>query len=84
MKEDDSATPASDEGGGKLDFALPAEQPLDSKPDAMDAAPDDESPVRSVPQSPQQHGEHQVDVGSDISETIAAERDVEIVAEPSA
>src|SRR5256885_5894224 len=84
VKEDDSAAPASEEGGRRSDFALPGEQTLDGKSDAMDPAPDDESPVRSVPQTSKQHGEHQVDVGADISETIAAERDVKIVAQPGA
>src|SRR5882762_3219696 len=84
VKEDDSAAPTSEEGGGRRDFALPGEQTLDGKPNAMDATPDDEGPVRSMPQTSKQHGEHQVDVGADISETIAAERDVEIVAQPGA
>src|SRR5579862_6111515 len=50
----------------------------------MDATPNDEGPVGSMPKTAKQHGEHQVAVRAYLSQTIAAERDIEIVAQPRA
>ena len=49
---------------------------------AVQSAPDHEGPVRAVPQAAEQHGQHQVDVGARCAAAIAAERHVEIVAQP--
>ena len=50
----------------------------------MDAAPNDEGPVCTVPETAEQHGEHEVDVGADFAEAIASKRNIEIIAEPGA
>src|SRR6266853_557640 len=49
VKEDDSAAPARAEGGRRYEFTLAGEQALDGKASAVNAAPNNESPVRSVP-----------------------------------
>ena len=48
----------------------------------MQASPDDEGPVRAVPEAAEQHRQHQVDVGAELRAAVAAERNVEIVAQP--
>ena len=50
----------------------------------MNAAPHDEGPVRPVPEAAEQHRRQQVAVGLTFAETIAAERNVQVVAEPRA
>ena len=49
---------------------------------AMHAAPDDEIPRSAVPQAAEQHREEQVEVHAQPPLSVAAERDVEIVAQP--
>src|SRR6266446_3149859 len=83
IEDDNSAAPACDEvGGGSNHLTGAHEQALDGQPGTVDSAPDDKSPVGAVPQTSKQHGEHQVDVGPDLSETAATERYVEIIAQP--
>ena len=48
----------------------------------MQAAPGDEGPVRAVPQAPEQHGGHERGIGAPRTVTIAAERNVEVIAQP--
>ena len=43
-------------------------------------APNDEDPVRAVPQSTQQHRDHEVSVRHETRASIATERDVDVVA----
>jgi len=56
---------------------------LDREPDAVDAAPHDERPRRSVPQPAEQHRQHEVDVGAPDAPAVAAQRDVEVVPQPA-
>src|SRR5436309_16076605 len=63
---------------------LSCEQALNRQSRSVNAAPDNEGPVRSVPKPPEPHREHQVDVGPDFSQAIAAERDVKVIAQPGA
>ena len=49
----------------------------------MIAAPDQEIPTGAVPQSAEQHGQHQVAVGAPGAVAAAAERNVQIVAQPA-
>ena len=55
----------------------------DNQVDAVQAAPDDEVPGGAVPQAAEQHREHQVHVGADGALPVAAERDVQVVAQPA-
>src|SRR5216684_1236620 len=48
----------------------------------MDGTPNDECPVCAVPKSAQEHDHSKVQVGAARSFLVAAERDVEVVAEP--
>ena len=54
---------------------------VDAKIEAVQHAPDDERPARAVPQPAEQHRDHQVDVAQRRAVAIAAERDIEIVAQ---
>src|SRR6266704_7026486 len=49
---------------------------------SVDGAPNDECPVRAVPESAQEHDQGKVQVGAARSFLVAAERDVEVVAQP--
>ena len=48
----------------------------------MEGTPDDEGPCSAVPESAEEHGKGQVDVGAGGAFLVATERDVEVVAEP--
>src|SRR5260370_34581552 len=48
----------------------------------MDGAPNDECPVCAVPKSAQEHDQGKIQVGAARSFLVAAERDVEVVAQP--
>ena len=50
---------------------------------AVIAAPDHEVPTRAVPQAAQQHGQHQIAIGLQRAVPVAAQRNVEIVAQPA-
>ena len=56
--------------------------PLDRKPAAMQRAPHHEFPRRAVPDAAEQHRDHQVAVGVEPAVPVAAERLVEVVAQP--
>jgi hypothetical protein len=47
----------------------------------VQSAPNDERPARTVPQAAQQHRDHHVHVAARRPATVAAERDVEILAQ---
>ncbi len=49
----------------------------------MDPAPDDERPAGAVPEAADQHRQHQVAVRDHLALAVAAERDVEVVAQPA-
>ena len=49
---------------------------------AVQPAPDHEVPARAVPQPAEQHGDHQVAVACALAAAVAAERDVQVVAQP--
>ncbi len=49
---------------------------------AVECAPDDEGPCSTVPESAEEHGEGQVDVGARGAFLVATEGDVEVVAKP--
>ena len=48
----------------------------------MQSAPDDERPTRTVPQAAEQHRCHQREVGTRLAMAIAAQRNVEVIAQP--
>jgi len=48
----------------------------------VNAAPDDEGPGRAVPQAAEQHGEEEIHVCAGVAQAVAAERDVQVVAQP--
>lgn len=50
----------------------------------MQSPPCDKGPLRPVPQAAQQHDGHQVDVGAHRAFAIAAEGDVEVIAQKAA
>ena len=54
---------------------------VDAEIDAVQRAPHDERPGRAVPEPAEHHGDHQVDIAQDAAVAVAAERDVEIVAQ---
>src|SRR5207249_4217522 len=58
------------------------DEALDREPGAVNAAPHDERPVRTVPQAAEQHGQHQVSIRLALALAAAAERNVEVVAQP--
>ena len=58
-------------------------QPLDDETHAVDATPHHERPRRAVPQAADQHREHEVAVRVPPTAAVAAERDVEVVAQPA-
>lgn len=49
----------------------------------MVGPPQDECPVRTVPQTAQEEDDRQVDVGSHGTFAVAAQREIEIVPEPA-
>ena len=59
-----------------------SEQTLDDQQRAVQRPPDHEGPRRAVPESAQQHDDRQVHVGADAPLAVAAERHVQIVAQP--
>ena len=60
-----------------------ATQPLvDSKSHTVKPAPKDEVETRAMPESAKQHGDNKVDVGAKGALAVAAEGDVDIVANP--
>ena len=56
---------------------------LDDQGDAVQEAPEDERPAGAVPEPAEHHGEHQVHVGARAALAVAAERDVQVVAQPA-
>ena len=59
------------------------EPALDREPRAVEGAPDHEGPARSVPQAAEQHRQEEVAVLRPRPATVAAERDVQVVAQPA-
>ena len=59
-----------------------AEELVNSKCYPMQSAPYDEIPRSAVPESTQQHGQNQVDVGTDLAFPVATQRNVEVIAQP--
>src|SRR5579872_5605214 len=57
---------------------------VDRQPAAVQRAPHHEFPRRAVPDATQQHRDHQIAVGFQPAVAIAAERFVEVVAQPGA
>ena len=55
--------------------------PLDRQADSMQSAPQDESPGGSVPETPDDHGEHEIAIGGRPPVAISAEGHVQVVAE---
>ena len=49
----------------------------------VDSAPDDERPAGAVPEPADEHREHEVAVREERAAAVAAERDVEVVAQPA-
>jgi len=56
---------------------------FDRQKGTVQPAPGDESPTGSMPQTSQQHGDHQIDVGALCAAAVAAEAYIEIVAQPA-
>ena len=65
-----------------LKFAA-AHHSFDAQQTAVITAPDDEIPACAVPQAAQQHGQHQIAIRHPAAVAIAAQRDVQIVAQPA-
>ena len=59
-----------------------AEELVYGKCYAVQAAPYDEVPRSAVPESAQQHGQNQVDVGTYLAFPVTAQRNVEVIAQP--
>src|ERR1700743_86176 len=55
---------------------------MPTKQSTLVSAPENVVPGSAVPQATQQHGHEQIDVGTDVSLAVAAQRDVKIVAQP--
>ena len=55
---------------------------MDGQRDPMQGAPKDETDRRPVPQSAQEHRDHQVRVGAEAPLAVAAQRDVEVILQP--
>jgi len=49
---------------------------------AVQRSPKDEAHGRPVPQTAEQHGDEQVEIGADTPLAVAAQRDIEIIAQP--
>ena len=54
---------------------------IDDQKHAVQSAPDHKSPARAVPQSAQQHGGHQIHIAMRAALAVAAQRDIQIVAQ---
>ena len=54
---------------------------IDAKVKAMQRAPDDKGPGGAVPEAAEQHRDHQVHIAQQRAMAVAAERNVEIVAQ---
>ena len=61
--------------------AVVPHQPVDDEERSVQAAPQHERPARAVPQPAEQHGDHQRGGDTQGPAAVAAERDVEIVAQ---
>ena len=57
-------------------------EPLADQEQPVQSAPDDKRPGGAVPQAAEQHRQHQVDVGAARALAVAAQRHVEVVAQP--
>src|SRR5438067_209974 len=60
-----------------------AQHPLHDQIGPMQRAPEDERPARAVPESAEEHGDHQVAVRAPSSAAIAAQRDIEVITQPT-
>jgi len=65
-----------------LPGSVAEEQAVPPEQQAVIGAPEHEVPARPVPQAAEQHGQEEVQVGAGGAATVAAERDVEVVAQP--
>lgn len=54
---------------------------VDAQIQAVQSAPGDEGPPRAVPKAAEEHGEHEVAVAHEPPGAVAAERDIEVVAQ---
>jgi len=59
-----------------------ADQALTGQHDAVDRAPDQEVPRSAVPETADQHHRQQIAVGAHLAGAVAAEGDVDVVAQP--
>ncbi len=57
--------------------------PLQRQAHAVHAAPEDEGPAGAVPEAAEQHGHDEVHVGAAAALAVAAQRDVQVVAQPA-
>ena len=78
--DDPPARPERPEPGG---FAPQHPHPLQHQPAALDGPPHHERPAGAVPQPAEEHGEEQVDAGPQLALPVAAEPDVQVVAQPA-
>src|ERR1700686_918677 len=65
-------------------LALWPEETFHRKPRSRDSSPNHKSPVGTMPESTQEHSQHQVAVGATWTFSISAQRNVQIVAKPGA
>src|SRR6202011_1852123 len=69
-------------GRGVLFVAAPRmPEMIDAEIDAVQAAPHQEIPARAVPEPAEQHRHQQIDVTARLAEPVAAERNIEVVAQ---
>src|SRR6185503_8836871 len=74
--------PGSRAGGpGRGPFPS-APRPLQPQQGAVVSTPDDEVPARTMPEAPEEHRDHQIAVGAEAAAAIAAEGQVQVVAQP--
>src|SRR4051794_37364266 len=69
---------------GNGSFQPGFDRAMNAQQRAVISAPDDKGPRRPMPQAAEQHRHHQVEIGAACSATVAAERDVEVIAQPGA
>ena len=75
--------PASPHGGDPFPPVQPQGHAVNHLHQPVQAAPEDERPHGAVPQPGDEHGRHEVDIRPDRSLAVAAQRYVDVVADPA-
>src|SRR5690606_27516404 len=69
-------------GRGRRGVQRAGEAAVGDEVEAVEGAPGDEGPGGAVPEAAQEHGGHEVELGAHRALAVAAQGDVEVVAEP--